>query len=344
MLLGLGLTILANTRPFEGFVFSLPIVAALFMWAAKQVRIRRSDVLLRVALPLAVILAATGLAMGYYFWRVTGNAFVMPYQVNRQTYSVAPYFVWQKERPEPVYHHTEMRDFYVNWELPTFERGKTFGGFLVRAWHKFAASWLAYVGPVFSLALFSFPFLFRDRRMRLPLVIAASVCVGCLIETWTLAQYLAPAVGLFYLLLVQCLRHLRLWRWRDRPVGRGLARAIPVICIAMVVLRVTAVAAGVSIEPLPSAESERNAIEHKLEKMPGEQLVIVRYGPQHNVHDEWVYNRADIDAAKIVWARDMGASQNQELLRYFAGRHAWLVNADDPLPKLEDYSSAVAAP
>jgi hypothetical protein len=109
------------------------------------------------------------------------------------------------------------------------------------------------------------------------------------------------------------------------------------------VLRVTAVAAGVPIEPNPRAESGRNTIAHELQTLPGKQLVVVHYGPQHNVHDEWVYNRADIDAAKIVWARDMGANQNQELLRYFSDRRAWLINADDAAPKLEDYSSAVSA-
>ena len=36
------------------------------------------------------------------------------------------------------------------------------------------------------------------------------------------------------------------------------------------------------------------------------------------MHEKWVYNRADIDRAEIVWARDMG-SRNRELLEYFDG-------------------------
>jgi hypothetical protein len=41
-----------------------------------------------------------------------------------------------------------------------------------------------------------------------------------------------------------------------------------------------------------------------------------------------VYNDAEIDAAKIVWARDMGAAKNEELLRYFPKRRVWLVEPD----------------
>ena len=61
---------------------------------------------------------------------------------------------------------------------------------------------------------------------------------------------------------------------------------------------------------------------------------------QHDVDHEWVYNAADIDAAKIVWARDMGAAQNQELLNYFHNRHIWLLNGDQPSPRLEPYNLA----
>lgn len=339
LLMGLGLAILANTRPFEGFVFSLPIAAALLIWLVKQKRIPVATVFRRVVLPLILILGATGAAMGYYFWRVTGNPFVMPYEVDRQTYAMAPYFVWQKPRPEPVYHHAEMEDFYVQWELRDFQSGRTPLGFARRLRRRFRMLWTFYVGPIFTLPFLAFPFLFRDRKMRFPLLLATGVAVGVFMETWTLDHYLAPALGLFYLFLVQCIRHLRLYRWRHRPVGHGLARAIPLLCLAMVVLRLTAVATGTQIEPLwQRGNLQRNVIVRELQTMPGKHLVIVHYGPNHSSHIDWIFNRADIDGSQVVWARDMGDSRNQELLLYFKDRQAWRIEADDPVPKLEPYA------
>jgi hypothetical protein len=344
VLMGFGLAILANTRPFEGFVFSLPIAAAMLVWLMKPKRIPAATVFRRVVLPLILILGATGTAMGYYFWRVTGNPFVMPYQVNRETYAPAPYFVWQNPRPEPIYQHAEMRDFYVNWELRDFLLNKTPLGFARRLRHKFRMLWTFYIGPVFTLPFLAFPVLFRDRKMRLPLLLAAALAVGVLIETWTLAHYLAPALGLFYLLLVQCIRHLRLFRWRNRAIGHALARAIPLVCIAMVVLRLAAVATGTQIEPeWQRGNLNRNAIVRELRNMPGKHLVIVHYGPRHSPHIDWIFNRADIDAAKVVWARDMGYRKNQELLLYFKNRQTWQVEADESSPKLEPYPVGLPA-
>jgi hypothetical protein len=333
-LMGLGLAILANTRPYDGFIFCLPIAIAMLVWIFQKKRVAKSRVLWRVVLPLIVILTATGGAMGYYFWRVTGDPFVMPYTVNRQTYAVAPYFVWQKPRPEPVYHHAVMREFYTELEMRTYEAGTTVHGFLHRLRHRAHELWTFFVGPVFTLPFLMLPWLFRDRRMRLPLLVTGAVAAGVVVETWTLEHYLAPAVGLFYLLLVQCLRHLRLVRWRGRPVGYGLARSVPRVCLAMFVLRLSAVAVGAGIEPPRQQLPQRNAITRELQGMPGKQLVIVHYGPQHSPHLEWVNNLADIDGEKIVWARDMGDAGNQELLRYFKDRRVWRIDADDPAPKL----------
>jgi hypothetical protein len=344
LLMGLGVAILANTRPFEGLVFSLPIAAAMLVWLVKQKRIPVATVFRRVVLPLILILGATGVAMGYYFWRVTGSAFVMPYEVNRETYAMAPYFVWQSPRPEPVYHHAEMRDFYVRWELRDFQSGRTIWGFARRLRHKFRMLWTFYAGPVFTLPFLAFPFLFRDRKMRFPMLLAAVVAVGVLIETWTLDHYLAPALGLFYLFLVQCIRHVRLYRWHERPVGHGLARAIPLVCVAMVVLRLSATATGSQIEPLwQRGNLKRNAIVRELQEMPGKHLVIVHYGPDHSSHIDWIFNRADIDGSKVVWARDMGDRRNQELLLYFKDRQPWRVEADDSMPKLETYAAGFSA-
>jgi hypothetical protein len=75
----------------------------------------------------------------------------------------------------------------------------------------------------------------------------------------------------------------------------------------------------------------------RLEALPGDQLVIVRYNQYHNLDNEWVYNRADIDAAKTVWARDRSDAGNAELTRYFPHRRLWLEEPDLAPPKLSPY-------
>jgi hypothetical protein len=62
--------------------------------------------------------------------------------------------------------------------------------------------------------------------------------------------------------------------------------------------------------------------------------VIVRYAPDHDVLDDWVFNHADIDGSPIVWARDMGEAGNRELLDYYQDRQLWLLEPDalDPTP------------
>lgn len=154
-------------------------------------------------------------------------------------------------------------------------------------------------------------------------------------------HYFAPAAGLLYLLLLQSMRHLRLWKWKGRYLGAELVRLIPVLCVAMVILRLAAVATHSQIEPAwPRGNWKRVRIIDRLKREPGKQLVIVSYGPQHHVDDEFVYNRADIDSADIVWARDMGCHQNKELIQYYRDRAVWLLQPDSAAPGLAPYGCA----
>ena len=78
----------------------------------------------------------------------------------------------------------------------------------------------------------------------------------------------------------------------------------------------------------------RASIKNQLDLSAGKHLVLVYYKPEHEVFKEWVYNDADIDRAKVVWARDMNADENRQLINYFSDRQVWLLAADDNPPKL----------
>jgi len=45
----------------------------------------------------------------------------------------------------------------------------------------------------------------------------------------------------------------------------------------------------------------------------------------------------------VIWARDLGAYQNQALLEKLRGRKVWSLSADNPVPQLAPYSDNVVA-
>jgi len=339
LVLAFGLVILANSRPYEGFVFAIPVALALLAWnwGAKRPTVRQF--MQRVVVPMLVMLALGGLATGYYYSRVTGSPFVMTYEVNRGQYATAPYFIWQTPRPEPTYHHVVLRDYYRR-ELGEFERNRTFKGYVERGWDKVLGWWQFYLGPLLTIPLLAAPWVVRDRKMKLPLVLCGTMAAGFAVQTWTFPHYFSPATGALYILLVQGLRHVRLWRRREGQTGAAVVRAVFLVASAMMVLRVAAAATHTYIEPRwPRENLERAAIVKQLRNLSGDQLVLVRYGNHHDLDHEWVWNEASIDTAKAVWARDMSPSENDELLRYFKNRRAWLINGDDPAPRLEPYDA-----
>ena len=81
----------------------------------------------------------------------------------------------------------------------------------------------------------------------------------------------------------------------------------------------------------------RAEVEEKLAKAPGRQLVFVRYSRAHRFA-EWIHNAADINAAPVVWANDLGSEENKKLLTYYPQRKAWLLQPDARPISLEPYN------
>jgi hypothetical protein len=95
-----------------------------------------------------------------------------------------------------------------------------------------------------------------------------------------------------------------------------------------------------------SEMTDRARIESQLTTIPGNHLVFVRYEAHTRVQDEWewLYNAADIENAKIVWAWDMGPRENQELIDYFKNRRPWLIEPDESSSSLEPYLRKTSEP
>ena len=340
--MGLGVVMLANTRPYEGMMLTLVVGARLVIWAIRE-KPPFTSLLRRVALPMVAVGLLVAPAMGYYFYRVTGNPLRMPQQVNRDTYAIARYFYGQTNYPDPVYHHKAIRDFYHGAELTQSEEAHGASGIVRQLAIKAGMSWVFYVAPVFTIPLFFLPQALRDRRMRFLVIAAVTGLFSSAIVVFFNIHYIAPIICVMLALLVQAMRHLRQWKWEGRSVGLFLVRAIVVMCLLMIPVQVHILAAPPKPGTWSAIGPRRAAIEAQLRSLPGPQLVIVRYGEHHDPFLEWVYNGADIDRQKVVWARDMGQDRNEELFRYYSDRRVWLLEADDLSPRLSEYSTETGA-
>jgi len=327
LVLGLGLAILANSRPFEGLLVSVPAGAVLLLWLASKRGPALRVSIRQIVAPLLVVLALTAGAMAFYNLRVSGDPLRLPYLVHEETYSVAPIFPWQHPRPVVRHRHQVLIDFHKDMAFRTLQRRSLSGLFKAKA-GQFRALWRFYLGLAFTVPLVMLPWVLKNRWMRVALLTCSVVVAGLLVEMFAYPHYAAPITGLLFALVLQAMRHLRLWRWRDRPIG---------LCVVWATLLLW-VALAPQMRRQPKDEMLYRAhMLTRLQEEGGLHLVLVRYQPWHSPHTEWVYNAADIDGAKVVWAREMDATRNRELLDHFRGRRAWLLEADVDPSRLTPY-------
>jgi hypothetical protein len=354
--LGFGVAILANSRPYEGMLFCIPAAAWFLWWLAKKSPPRATPTAQRakILLPLLLVLATTAAFTGYYNWRLTGNALLMPHVLRTRTYHSSALFLWEHPSPPLHYDNPQFEDFYNNFERENYQN--TWSDALRVSHEK-----LFRLGNTFFwwgalLLLPGLPFALRDKKMRLQVFTIALGALGVFAVTWSFPHYAAPFTCVIIALLVQSIRHLRAMRVKiSRELTRTSARATPIKIVAWPLAKWLARAAVLLLflntathvarrecDPLwwtCKGDVSRQVIQDRLSQTPGKHLIVVRYDPDnHNIHDEWVYNGAEIDTAKVLWARELDPAQNARLLAYFKGRQIWLVEPDTDNTELIPYS------
>lgn len=355
LLIAVGIAILALTRPYEGLLLCFAVAGALihWMWKGKN---RPSPALLavRAVIPLALIFVALAW-LGYYDFRAYGSPTILPYTINRAQYAVAPYFVWQHPHPVPHYRYDLMRRFYTAYEMRSYTAIHSFTGFFFEFFVKFMGAAVFFAGFALFPPLLMARRVLLDRRVRFLVFCLLVLMAGSAIEIFFFVHYMAPFTVIFYALGLQAMRHLRVWKPEGKPVGLMLTRLCLSLCVIMACLRVCAVPLHLEQDKWPGLEASnswmgpghwgtrRADVQARLEKLPGPQLAIVRYAPDHSPVDEWVYNRANIDASKVVWAREESPEADRALLRYYHNRTAWLVEPDTNPPTVIPYPGSSTA-
>jgi hypothetical protein len=330
ILFAIGLLILANSRPYEGLLVSLPAMSVLVGWMLTKNGPPTSDSIKFIIVPILAIVALGGAVMAFYNLRITGNALRMPYLVHERTYATAGLFLLQNPRPEPVYHHRIIRE-YRQSELDAYNQQRSIRGFLSwkalvlrQLWEFYLGRWLSL--PLLAMAPLLVAWTCRSRWMLLGVLTGGVLLGGFLASAAVLHHYAAPITALILFFVLQA---MRLWRRRDRTVGNFIAALVVAFCLYSLV-RTIQYGEQARYWLLESSH-RRAAVMERLYKEDGPHLVIVRYGPGPTTPEMqvWVYNKADIDRSKVVWAHDMGEARNRELMDYFKDRRVWFLNADD---------------
>jgi hypothetical protein len=326
-----GLAMLANTRPYEGLV--LAIACSLYLvYALTRLRIGIRRLAGSVLLPAAALMIPVLAWMGYYNYRVTGNPLQMPYTLHEHQYAVwSPLLFQTHPAPTPAYSNPFLEEFWTKGDshdkLEAREHLlKTHISDLFHLVRFFLGL------PLFVCMLgFARP-LWKDRAARGALYLLGGFYAGAAFDARLFPHYASPATALAYILAACTLRAAR-----NAWPGHGSERAYMPWAVGSVIA-VTAMLGLLTPDsrylfgPIDyHVRAKQASVAQRLEHEPGQQLVLVRYGMRHEIYEELVYNRADINHAKVIWARSLGPEKDQKLIQYYPSRQVWLLEDDGEL-------------
>ena len=356
----LGGIILVNSRPFEGTLLMVIPTLFLLVWLIRDGGNPWASKLKGVVLP-GLLLGSVALgAMSYQFYRVTGSPFKMPYSVHHAQYYPTPLFIFQPINHEATRGNPRIRRMYDNYTSPPILDNLLKQGWLPDTIYLSPVYGFAYLlfalplflfSPLLALLLYvSLPMVLR--RSRWMLLIAASVlfvfvCMSFAIW-WDQYHYMAPVTSCIVLLFVEGCRQFysSSRKVRDRKL---VATCLIVLIIGSTiflqsinhkpevmkedfsaerVLLMNSLSEGRSVNvKIPTkAAFFKHEFEEVVDKLPSKYIAIVSYDVNFSFHDEVVFNKADINNAKLIWAHDLGQEKNKSLLTTYTGRKVLKVN------------------
>lgn len=325
-----GISVVLLSRPYDAAVLAISSAAILWWLCRKSIKPR-----LRAFAPALLVLVISFTAIAYNDYRVTGDALTLPYQAHDRQYAMASMFLLLPLRREPVYRHAIMRDFWAGWNVDTWKDAHTQPVTQLLAKAYIQSDFFFGFWPI-AVPLLLSPFVLKTTEER----VCAVMCVVGLASLAplisVLPHYAAAFSGVFYLRFLQSLKALSAWR---KPLGPAFAAAISTLFVLAFFITGRDSFSATLAHRGATFGAARDAMDRDLANLPGGQLVLVRYQSGHNPQEEWVYNHADIDRQRVVWAREMSPADDAPFLDYFRDRHVCLAEPDANPPRLTPYSA-----
>jgi hypothetical protein len=301
-------------------------------------------------LALAALLPAVFLIL-LHNRAVTHSWTTRPEQLGRYQYGVPSSLTIE---PNPVPHVPLTPQQAINYRAETLSHGSATDSparFALRLEYRVRDYRFFFLPPLY-LALAAFLFALRDARLRWAAATLAIFALGTNLFPDSPVDHLAGIACLFVLASVTGLRQLSRARLGSISLGPEIAQILVVLCLGEFMTWY-----GLHLFESPAMypilryetwdginhvnagnQQARSELKRRLDGMPGRLLVFVRYAPHHFFQNEWVWNNADIDHARIVYARDLGPEEDEKLIRYYPARKTLLLEPDGPVPHLADYA------
>ncbi len=323
--LAVGALLLYATRPYEGGVLCVAVLAILAIQFLKSNAIHKRSWPRTVILPnVAVLLAAIPL-IAWYNMRVTGHPAGLAYFEHMRQYDAVPSFWPLAPLPPKEYgnanlraaHQTEIEDYrrFHDAKLPLTLALQAVNIFLNGVWLQFLA---------FGFLLLAIPWARAWNRKKWLVLLLAAGLAALLPEVWMRGHYTAPYTIVELILIVAAARAL----WYRIAASRARGPAFVSLLIVLLVPLAISYAGAIQAQP-----NERGRLLQKLRAEGGRHLVFVDYSEHWDSVHEWVYNGADLDASPVIFAHLRSPGENRDLLNHFPGRKTWLVRLG---PKVRD--------
>jgi hypothetical protein len=332
--LGLGLAMHLLSRPYESIFLGLSVL----LYCLPEWRVFIKPALIAAL----IVMPAIGVTL-LQNKQVTGSWTTLPYSLSQYQYGVPASLTFQ---PRPVPHRELTREQELDYEMQRGFRSTetdTMRTYFERLLYRTRFYRFYFYAPLY-LALVVFLATIRDYRDAWVALTVLLFALGVNFFPEFQFHYMAAVVCLFVLMSVTGLRRIDEWRG-----GAAAARVLVYLCIAQFVFwygvhlldRRDFAAAMERYDMWDSINhgnpARRIEVNRQIAAVPGKLLVFVRYFPQHIFQNEWVYNEADIDRARVVWARDLGEAEDEKLRKYYPDRQALLLEPDANPPRLSAY-------